>query len=563
MDGYLSFFITTIALSLALRENAGSVYPFPGVPTGTLLLRCPMRNFVAALVSVSLLSSAWAQDPPASLPAEPGASVQLPTPGTVLSSVPASELLTSLAQLTTMPVFSRSTIALEVVDAASGARLYSWGDDRVMLPASTQKLVTSAVALRTLGPAYRFPTWIKVDAPPTPDGILEGNLYVVGQGDPTMSVERIWRIVADIRHKGIVEITGDVVYDDTYNAGPGVWIPGWDKADDLESGEAYYAALGALSVNENIAAIHVRPGAAIGAAGVATFDTPSDVIVLDNQLTTGRAKSKYWVKIERTLDEKTSRIATYKLTGNVPIDLDITTRPLVRTLADPTGNYLSIFRDMLKSHGIKVRGKQRVAVAPLESTLLVKAESERLSGILTDMNKRSNNFIAEQVLRAVAAETVGLPGTTENGVKVMSEYLASLGVPPHRYKFVNGSGLARGSMLAPSALDAMLVDMYGNIDLRPEYLTTLSVGGRDGTLASRFRDDGMEGRVRAKTGSLAGVFCLAGYVTALDGTNYAFTFLVNDLEGSTARARAAHDRFVRSLAGVTGNLAEAGDGGAD
>ncbi len=526
-----------------------------------------MRTLIAALVSVSLLSPAWAQEPtvlePAPSSPRAAGSSDLLTPGAVLASTPASELLASLSQLPTMPVFARSTIALEVVNAASGERLYSWGDDRLMLPASTQKLVTSAVALRTLGPAYRFPTWIKVDAPPAADGILEGNLYVVGQGDPTMSVERIWRIVADIRHKGIVEIKGDVVYDDTYTAGPGVWIPGWDKAEDLESGETYYSALGALSVNENIAAIHVRPGASVGAAGVASFDAPSDAVVLDNQLTTGRAKSKYWVKIERTLDEKTSRIATYKLTGNVPIDLDITTRPLYRTLADPTGNYVSIFRDMLKAQGVKVKGKHRLAIAPAESTLLVKAESERLSDILTDMNKRSNNFIAEQVLRAVAAEKLGLPGTTENGVKVMSEYMASLGVPADRYKFVNGSGLARGSALAPSALDAMLVDMYGNVGVGPEYLTTLSVGGRDGTLAGRFRDDGMEGRVRAKTGSLAGVFCLAGYVTALDGTNYAFTFLVNDLEGSTARARAAHDRLVRSLAGVTGNLAEAGDGGAD
>ncbi len=526
-----------------------------------------MRNLFAALVSVSLFSSAWAQEPPSSdapTYAPPAHSAgDVPTPGTVLATAPTSELLASLALLPTMPVFSRSTIALEVVNAASGERLYAWGDDRMMLPASTQKLVTSAVALRTLGPAYRFPTWIKVDAPPAPDGILEGNLYVVGQGDPTMSVERIWRIVADIRHKGIVEIKGDVVYDDSYMSGPGVWIPGWDKADDLESGETYYSALGALSVNENIAAIHVRPGATVGSAGVASFDAPSDAVVLDNQLTTGRAKSKYWAKIERTLDEKTSRIATYKLTGNVPLDLDITTRPLYRTLADPTGNYVSIFRDMLKSQGVKVRGKHRVATASAESTLLVKSESERLSDILTDMNKRSNNFIAEQVLRTVAAEKLGLPGTTENGVKLMSEYMASLGVATDRYRFVNGSGLARGSSLAPSALDAMLVDMYGNVDVGPEYLTTLSVGGRDGTLASRFRDDGMEGRVRAKTGSLAGVFCLAGYVTALDGTNYAFTFLVNDLEGSTARARVAHDRLVRSLAGVTGNLAEAGDGGAD
>lgn len=526
-----------------------------------------MRSSFFGLLAITLLSPAWAQEPGA---ADDAAAEPTPTPTSGVDAVPEvlaapaeADLPTLLAQIPSMPVFSRSMISLEVVDAKSGAKVYAWGDDRMLLPASTMKLITSAVALRELGPAWRFPTWVKYDGELGADGVLAGNLYIIGQGDPTMSVERLWRMAADVRLSGITEIKGDVVYDDTYSVAAGPWVPGWDKPEDLESGETYYSALGALSVNENIATIHVRPGASVGAAAIAAFDVPSDVVVLDNQLTTGRKGSKYWVKIERTLDEETSKIATYKLTGNVPADLDVTTRPLYRTLADPTGNYVSIFRDVLKSQGVKVKGRHRVAAAAPESKLLVKVESDRLSDILTEMNKRSNNFIAEQVLRAVAAEKVGLPGTTEGGVKVLTDYMASLGVPADRYKFVNGSGLSRGTMMAPSALDAVLVDMNRNVDLAPEYRSTLAVGGRDGTLWARFREAGMEGRVRAKTGSLAGVVGLAGYVTAADGTEYAFSFFVNDLEGSTARARAAHDRLVRALAGVRGNLAEAGDGGGD
>ncbi len=528
-----------------------------------------MRNALLGLLAISLFSPAWAQEPAS---AEVEAGVEAPAVPTVTSSDPAvviaqapsaAELPALLAQLPTMPVFSRSTISLDVVHAKTGERVYAWGDDRLLIPASTMKLITSAVALRELGPAWRFPTWIKYDGELGTDGVLAGNLYIVGQGDPTMSVERMWRMAADIRLRGITEVKGDVVYDDTYTAQSAPWIPGWDKPEDLESGETYYSALGALSVNENIATIHVRPGASVGAAAVATFDTPSDVVVLDNQLTTGRARSKYWVKIERTFDEDTGKIATYKLTGNVPSDLDVTTRPLYRTLGDPTGNYVSVFRDSLKAQGVKVKGKHRVAAASTESKLLVKVESDRLEDILTEMNKRSNNFIAEQVLRALAAEKGGLPGTTEGGVKVLADYMASLGVPADRYKFVNGSGLSRGALLSPSALDAVLVDMQRNVDVGPEFRTTLAVGGRDGTLWSRFREDGMEGRVRAKTGSLAGVVGLAGYVTAADGTEYAFSFFVNELDGSTARARAAHDHLVRSLAGVTGTIAEAGDGGGD
>ncbi|GDX78633.1 peptidase M15 [Deltaproteobacteria bacterium] len=514
-----------------------------------------MRPLLLAL-SFLLISSARAEDGPAA-----AAAAAATDQATILATTPPTDLAAALGLVPSLPVFSKSLISLEVVNAATGAKLFTYGDDRLLMPASTMKLITSAVALRELGPAYRFPTWIKYDGELGADGVLEGNLYVVGQGDPTMVVERMWRMVADIKAKGVSEVKGDIVFDDSYMAGPGVWIPGWDKPEDLEDGNTYYSALGALSLNYNIATIVVRPGAAVGSAAQAGFDTPSDVLVLDNQLTTGRANSKYWVKVERTLDEKNSKIATYKLTGNVPVDQ--APDNVYRTLADPTGNYVSVFRELAKSVGIKVKGRHKVGVAPVESKLLFKAESERLAEILTDMNKQSNNFIAEQVLRTVAAERGGLPGTTAGGVKILGDYMASLGVPADRYKFVNGSGLSREMMIAPSAMDAVLVDMHANVDVGPEYLTTLAVGGRDGTLWHRFREDGMEGRVRAKTGSLAGVFCLAGYVTAADGTDYAFSFFVNDLEGSTARARAAHDQLVRSLAGVTGNLAEAGDGGGD
>ncbi len=507
------------------------------------------------LFSFLLISSARAEDGPSS-----GAAAAADQ-ATILATTPPTDLAAALGLVPSLPVFSKSLVSLEVVNARNGERVFTYGDDRLLMPASTMKLITSAVALRELGPAYRFPTWIKYDGTLGSDGVLDGNLYVVGQGDPTMVVERMWRMVADIKAKGVTEVKGDIVFDDSYMSGPGVWIPGWDKPEDLEDGNTYYSALGALSLNYNIATIVVRPGASVGAAGQAAFDTPSDVLVLDNQLTTGRASSKYWVKVERTLDEKNGKIATYKLTGNVPVDQ--APDNLYRTLADPTGNYVSVFSELAKSAGIKVKGRHEVGVTPVASKLLFKAESERLAEIVTDMNKQSNNFIAEQVLRAVAAEKGGLPGTTEGGVKILGEYMASLGVPSDRYKFVNGSGLSRGMMLAPSAMDAVLVDMYANVDVGPEFRTTLAVGGRDGTLWHRFREDGMEGRVRAKTGSLAGVFCLAGYVTAADGSDYAFSFFVNDLEGSTARARAAHDQLVRSLAGVTGNLAEAGDGGGD
>lgn len=471
-------------------------------------------------------------------------------------AVPASVIAAALATIDQDPIFTSAVVSVQVVNVATGAPLYAWGNDKALLPASTMKLLTSATALRTLGPAYRFPTWIKHDGELGGDGVLAGNLYVMGQGDPTMVVERMWRLLQDLKLHGVREIKGDVVFDDSYFADTTL-VPGWDKDDDIADGPTYFAPLGALSVNYNIANIVVRPGAGVGQPAVAEFDTPTPVIVLDNQLTTGRERSRKWIKVERTVDAESGKIATFKLTGNIPADAEPDN--VYRTLADPLGNYMGTFESLAKQVGIKVKGKFRPGTTPADSALVMRSESEPLANILAEMEKHSNNFMAEQILRAVGAETKGLPGTTAKGAAVIGEYLTALGVPEGDYHLVNGSGLSRDILLRPSHIDKVLVDMWNNHEVGTEYVNALSVGGRDGTLWARFREDGMEGRVRGKTGTLGGVHCLAGYVRAVDGETYAFSFLVNDIDGALTRARRAHDRLVLALAGVNTNLADSGD----
>ncbi len=495
--------------------------------------------------------------PPAAPPATENPTVA-PLPITpLLAGDPASAIFAALATMNDDPIFTNAVVSVEVVNASTGLPVYAWGDDKALLPASTMKLLTAATALRTLGAAYRFPTWIKHDGELTSDGVLAGNLYVLGQGDPTMVVERMWRMLQDVKLYGVREIQGDVVFDDSYFADTTL-IPGWDKDDDIADGPTYFAPLGALSVNYNIANIVVRPGASAGVPALAEFDTPTAVVALDNQLTTGRERSRKWVKVERTVDAETGKIATYKLTGNIPADAEPDN--VYRTLADPLGNYIGTFESLAKQVGIKVKGKFRPGTTAVDSVLVLRAESEPLADILAEMEKHSNNFMAEQIVRAVGAETGGLPGTTAKGISAIGDYLSALGVPAQDYHLVNGSGLSREITLRPSHIDKVLVDMWNNHEVGAEFVNALSVGGRDGTLWARFREDGMQGRVRGKTGTLGGVHCLAGYVRAVDGETYAFSFLVNDIDGALTRARRAHDRLVLALAGVSANLADGGGG---
>ncbi len=518
-----------------------------------------MRLHLLALLSLLTLPIAWANEPTAGAPeVQVDGATPEPVAGEEIARIPAQiqPLHDALAQLSTDPLFSSSVVSVQVVDAESGAQVYAWGEDKALVPASTMKLLTAATALRALGPAWTFPTWVMTSAKVDEAGILDGSLYIKGQGDPTMVVERMYRMVMDLRLQGVKEIKGDVVFDASYFADTTL-IPGWDSEDDMENGPTYFAPLGALSVNYNIAAIVVRPAATSGAAAHAEFESPTAAVVLDNRLTTGSKSSRRWVKVERALDES-GMITTFTLTGNVPVEGEADT--IYKTLADPLGNYIGVFSGLLKQQGIKVKGKMIAGTTPVDAKVMFTARSEPLMNILGEMNKHSNNFIAEQVLRTVGAERFGLPGTTAKGNQVIAEYLGEIGIASTDFSLVNGSGLSRNVMLKPSVLSRVLVDMWNSPAVGPEFLTTLSVGGRDGTLRSRFREEAMAGRVRGKTGTLNGVHCLSGYVRAQDDHMYAFAFLVNDIDGALSRARRAHDRLVDALAGTSGNVA---DGGGD
>ncbi|MDP2306371.1 MAG: D-alanyl-D-alanine carboxypeptidase/D-alanyl-D-alanine-endopeptidase [Pseudomonadota bacterium] len=516
-----------------------------------------MRLSQSLALLIALALPAFAQDggEPGAPPALPGETVGAAAslPASLTSALRGSPLELALAPVSEDPIFSDAAVSVQVVNVRTGEEVYAWGDDKPLVPASTMKLLTTAAALRTLGPNYRFPTWIMQGGELGADGVLAGDLFIKGQGDPTMVVERMWRLAQDLKVRGLKEVKGDIVFDDGYFAGTTL-IPGWDKEEDLESGPTYFATLGALSVNFNVATIVVRPGAGSGHAAIAEFDFPTPALVLENKIVTGSKSSRKWVKIERALDEETQKVTTFTLTGSVPdgSEADL----YYRTLADPLGNYMGAMQAVFKQQGIKVKGQFRAGVAAKDATLFHRVESVSLAEIVATTSKHSNNFMAEQMLRSMGAERFGLPGTTENGLRVVADYLGSLGVPADQFRLVNGSGLSRDVMLRPSAINAVLLDMYRSPDLGPEYVTSLSVGGRDGTLWSRYREVGMAGRVRGKTGTLSGVHCLSGYVHAADDEVYAFTFLVNEIDGALSRARKAHDRLVLTVAGTTGNVAD-------
>jgi D-alanyl-D-alanine carboxypeptidase/D-alanyl-D-alanine-endopeptidase (penicillin-binding protein 4) len=448
--------------------------------------------------------------------------------------------LDDLQSLTKDRMFRDAKVAIDVVDLHDGNQVFSWKPNEAMLPASTMKVLTAAAALKELGPSYRFTTEVLTDGHLNVAGVLEGDLYVRGNGDPTLVLERLWKLIYDLRLEGVKEVAGNVFFDDSAFDRSNS-IPGWNKREDIKRGPSYFAPIGALSLNFNTVAVIVGPGETVGGEARVQLETESPgVVEIDNQLLTGVPGSRRWVRIER---EAHRRGMTLALKGRVPIGSG--TLRYYRSVVDPTAHFVAAFSSLMEQHGIKVQGHFLESGVPERGVrTLVQLRSPPLAAILMEMNKYSSNFTAEQVLKAVGASGGGLPGTTQKGLTVIEDYLTSLGIPSSEYKLVNGSGLSRTIEIRPSHLTRVLADMAADPQVGHEFMASLSIGGRDGTLWARFQEEDQVGRLRGKTGTINGVHCLAGYIEAADGGMYAFAYLVNDLPRSIAVARRAHDAFV-------------------
>lgn len=371
---------------------------------------------------------------------------------------------------------SRSGLAADVsvtVRDEDGSVVYAHAPDRRRLPASNQKLLTSIAILRALGGDHRFPTVVASGAPPL-DGAIEGDVYLIGGGDPRLATRRfarghwrnvgtIERLAEQIRAAGVRRITGAIVGDgsrfDTVRD-----APGWKRGFVFEC-----APLSALAVNGDVA--DGRP-------------------VYDPELRAAR-----------------------------------------------------LLRRALVTRGVEVGAPARVGVAPVQRVELGRVESLALRDLVLALNKDSDNFIAEMLLKNLGAERAGR-GTTAAGAAQVARVLAGRGLDTRQVRIADGSGLSAFDRETSSFLVALLRDTAADPDVAPDLLRSLPVAGVDGTLDDRMRRGPAHGVVRAKTGTLQAASALSGFAR-----QYTFSILVEHRpQLSIRRARRLQDRIAHELA---------------
>jgi serine-type D-Ala-D-Ala carboxypeptidase/endopeptidase (penicillin-binding protein 4) len=462
------------------------------------------------------------------------------------------DLQTQLATVFNGPAMAHAAWGVHVRSLDRGDVVFAHNAGKLMMPASNMKILTLAAAAEHLGWDHRFPTTLETIGV-IENGVLRGDLIVRGGGDPTISTrDKRNELVFDewataLKLAGITSIEGRIVGDDQAFDDEGVG-PGWSW-DYLEAG--YAAPIGALQYNENAADIVTAPGAAAGEPAIVQLAPGSGLTVL-NLARTGPGTvngGRGSINLQRRIDRPVLEVS-----GSTPIGAPPTTGTVA--VVNPTLFFVQSVKDALSARGIITNGDavdiddvaaEFIEGDPAGRHVLATTMSAPLRDVATVLMKVSQNQYAETLLKAVGATRGGL-GTTAAGRRAAAETFTGWGIPTDGYVMSDGSGLSRYNYVAPATITTILARMHGDPRHRDAFLATLPVAGKDGTLSTRMRRSLAEGNAVAKTGSIANVRSLSGFVKTRGGETLAFSILANDFVLPAATVNWIADLAVEILA---------------
>lgn len=433
------------------------------------------------------------------------------------------------------PALTRGLIGVRIDSLRTGETIYAKNADKLVMPASNMKILTMTTAAEKLGWAFTYQT--KLDAVGTIDnGVLHGDLVVVGSGDPTVvsndggPAPLFTEWAAALRAQGIRRVDGRIIGDDTAFDHE-TYGMGWSW-DDMVFG--YSAGVTGLNYNENQVVASITPGATAGAAGnvtlsparshglnitnrVMTVARPADAPANDPRLRTS-------ISFDRAPGSNDLIVH-----GTIPVGAN----PLVQDVAveHPTTFFVTALRDALVDSGITVRGnpvESRDVSDPATGTrrTIATRTSPPLSVIGPYFMKASQNFVAEVLFKTLGKSIKG-EGSAAAGRAVVLETIGTWGVPADAIVMRDGSGLSRYNYVTTGAIVTMLTRMWKNDALRGPFAATLPVAAHDGTLRSRMRNTWLDAHVQAKTGTISNVRSLSGYLETKSGERVVFSIIGN------------------------------------
>nr|WP_246017863.1 D-alanyl-D-alanine carboxypeptidase/D-alanyl-D-alanine-endopeptidase [Mesobacillus subterraneus] len=427
------------------------------------------------------------------------------------------------------PVLEGSLAGVSIRSADDGELLYEHMGNTRLQPASLLKLFTAGAALSVLGEDYRFTTEVSADGKVS-DGALDGDLYLVGRGDPTLLPADFAEFAREISNKGINRIEGDVVVDDS-------WYDDIRYSGDLtwnDEHQYYGSQVSALTASPNedydagTVIVNIQPGEKGQSANI-TISPENDYVTVVNQTKTVGPKGAYNLKVDREHGSNTIFVK-----GTIPAGAK-NNRKWV-SVWEPSGYAGDLFKRALEDQGVEVVGKIRTGTATEGMAGLISHKSMPLKDLLVPFMKLSNNGHAEVLVKEMG-KAIHKEGSWEKGLEVMNAELAKFGVDPARLVLRDGSGISHANLVPANEITSFLFHVRKE-KWFPAFKHSLPVAGdRDrmvgGTMRNRLKEEDLKDRVIAKTGSLTGVSTLSGYVETSSGETLIFAILLNNLIDDT------------------------------
>ena len=420
--------------------------------------------------------------------------------------------------------FESCQVTIQIEDLTTNSTLYKKNEKLLLRPASNMKILTSAAALLFLGPDYEFTTDIYYDGYISSD-TLYGDIYIVGGCDPDFVTQDLYYFVDALISQNISTITGNLYGDISFKDSL-YWGKGWMWDDDPSSDAPY---LSSLNINDNCVEVN--------------YNGENDLIEIrpnTNYIDIKRIESDQNLIIDRNWFERKNEII-------VKGENDINKYSTKVNVLRPENYFLKVFAEVLDSNNITISGYIGLQILPNSAKYLYSFK-RKYSDLISNLNKTSDNLSAEMSLYALANKYCGKPATADSGIQLIYNMIDTIGLDYKNYRVVDGSGVSHYNLISAELLANLLKYFYME---KPELYKILydsfPIAGIDGTLEFRMRNTMAENNVHAKTGTLSGVSTLAGYLTTKDNHMVAFSIMMQNYVGSSAKAKKWQDEICRIL----------------
>jgi D-alanyl-D-alanine carboxypeptidase/D-alanyl-D-alanine-endopeptidase (penicillin-binding protein 4) len=505
--------------------------------------------------------------------------------GLAHAQITADQVKAALDPIFDAPTWRNARWGVEVVDLATGEELYGRDTTKAFMPASNLKLYTTSAAVETLGADFRFQTNLYASGTTATKGVLRGDLVIVGSGDPSISGRYIQDMPTTavlqkwaqaVKAAGIKRVEGSVVGDDDVfddEGRTGSW--------QLDYYQEWYAAENSgLTMNDNCWDVTITPGRKVGEPAAIEPLLPTKYVKFVNHITTSAAKPRRGSTTASNDAATSADVAAAasdtsgsEESSDPPIEIireldhnEITLSGTIALGHEPYHDWGSIHNgtlfaatmltEELQRQGIQVTGgakdiddldaTKKAGLKAKRGTLIHTHVSPPLSRIIAMINKPSQNFYADQLLKSLGAQAYGR-GSYENGRRAVRDFLTTAGVQQTLgLRMSDGSGLSRQDMVEPQMTIALLRKVASGPNAKP-FEESLPIMGVDGTLKTRLRGTPAYKNVHAKTGTINGVRSLSGYVTTKGGRRLAFCMMANNFTVPTRAATDAQDKALLKL----------------